>query len=188
MKPISKLADFGRQPHAIDAVGGPVDRKEVFRYLGYPSDYKPAEKIDREIDTWVKQASEAAQPRASFVMFAIDRNEQTVSSPRGRPAVRLSLSERSGNTLASRTTSPPSSLPLGLASKNSPSSRKAEGDLFAALVINGVGAERVEAAVFVVTEKLRIAAATEQLRPTLPYAPGYCVHGIDRTEEIVRSF
>lgn len=164
---------FSPTPRVIDRVDEPIDASEVLRYLGYPEGVRPRPHIAKTVDTWIEQAHELAEPRATYWMLPVvekDRRRLCVQSPAGTTEFRGAIGEFLGAAQA---------VGVFIATAGPRVERRAselmrKGDELGAMVLNAVGAERAEAAEAVVIAELRQAIRPSGLAPTLPYSPGYC--------------
>lgn len=172
----------GFRPHrgAVEAVQEPVDRQEVLRYLGYPTNASPSPSIRRDLDQWVEAAVERATPRAAYrvaPVVEIDRRSLRLGTPEQVDAFSGAIGEFLGTVryvAVFIATAGPGVEELA-------SDRMQSGDPLAAAIVNAVGAERAEAAESVVIERLRELVANHGMAPTLSYSPGYC--GMALTEQ-----
>ena len=168
------------RPCVINRVDEPIDRSEVFRYLGYPVGVTPKNRIGNIIDHWIEEASRQATPRVIYLagsVVELTRRRLCVQTASGITEFNGAIGEFLG---ASR------SIAAFIATAGPTVERRASellrsGDSLAAMILHAVGAERAEAAEAKMIVQLREQAAAFDLVPTLPYSPGYC--GMKLTEQ-----
>lgn len=173
--------ELGELEHQrVGGVDEPVDRKEVWRYLGYPVGASPNSALAPIIDYWIDQAAEVAKPRAVYLVLPVLERQ-----PR-----RIRLRTAQGTTdfqgAIGEFLGPVSCVAVFIATASAGIEALASellrgGEELAALVVNAVGSERAEAAEAAVISQLRARAAARDFSPTLPYSPGYC--GMKLTEQ-----
>ncbi len=157
-----------------------VDVDEVFRYLGYPADKRPAGPVMRETEKWIAQSALLAQPRATYAVFSVaDKSKQdlTLQTCNGKVVFHGAIGEFLGAAeyVAVFVATAGPRIPM-LASD-----LIQRGEDLPAMVVNAVGAERAEAAEAAVIHELRQVCDSVGYAPTLPYSPGYC--GMKLTEQ-----
>lgn len=164
---------FHPETRYVEHVDESIDRNEVLRYLGYPQEVTPNQRMAGMIDEWIDQASRIATPRGVYRVLPVvykDRRSLRVETTAGLTEFRGAIGEYLGPSL---------SIAVFIATAGPQVERLAsellrEHDDLGAMVLNAVGAERAEAAKAVVIRQLREMAAPAGLAPTIPYSPGYC--------------
>lgn len=157
----------------VEDVPEPIDRTEVFRYIGYPADVEPPAHLDEILDEWIDKAAALAAPKAAYAVYRVvdlDKRRLVIDGPDEPTEFVGAIGEFLGTARAMTifiATAGPGVEQLA-------SQLIQRGDALEALIVNAVGAERAEAAESVIIERLREEAAPAQLAPTLPYSPGYC--------------
>ncbi len=168
---------FKLEPRIVDRVDTAIDRLEVLRYLGYPVDVVPNNRIAEIIDHWIEEAGHLATPRAIYLVHPVTelgRRRLCVQTVSG-------VTEFNGEFLGDSQSVAAFIATAGPAIERRASELLQNDDSLGAMILNAVGAERAEAAEATVTDQLRGQAGAIGLAPTLPYSPGYC--GMALTEQ-----
>lgn len=169
------------RPCVINRVDEPIDRSEVFRYLGYPVGVTPKNRIGNIIDHWIEAASRLATPRVIYLVGSV------IELTRRRLCVQAASSGITefngaiGEYLCASQCVAAFIATAGPEIEHRASELLQSGDSLAAMILNAIGAERAEAAEAKMIVQLREQAAAFDLVPTLPYSPGYC--GMKLTEQ-----
>ncbi len=171
---------FELKPRVIDRIDEPIDRAEVLRYLGYPVDITPNDRIGNIVDQWIEEARQLATPRATYLVRPVSelaRRQLSVQTPSGV----VDFEGAIGEYLGAAKSAAAFIATAGWAVERRASDLLQDGDSLAAMILNAVGAERAEAAEAAAINQLREEASAFNLAPTLPYSPGYC--GMRLTEQ-----
>ncbi len=164
----------------VERVDTPIDRNEVLRYLGYPADVSPDDRLDGMLAEWTARCAERARPRAVYRVLHIaglEKRSLRLTTPTGIVEFEGAIGEYldvSREMAALIATAGPELESLA-------TELLGQGRHLEALIVSSVAAERAEAAAAVVIERLREDGSARGLSPTLPYSPGYC--GMALTEQ-----
>jgi len=188
-------------PVVVDEVDAPVDRDEVYRYLGYPAGVVPHRRLERDVSRWIDEAALRASPCATYLVLPVvekDRRSLALAidaNATGKTSQRHGSPDSAGESMRDAVTfhgaigeflGAARSVAIFVATAG-PGVEKLASELMrshdqlAAMVVNAVGAERAEAAETVVIDRLREDLRPIGFAPTLPYSPGYC--GMALTEQ-----
>lgn len=182
------LARLGTGPHRVDHVPAVIDRGEVLRYLGYPQEAEPTERVLSALDEWIRKAGRRATPRATYVVVPVahlNNRQLKVRLPEGGE---IAFNGAIGEFLGAAQCVAVFIATAGFGVERLATELMKQGDPLAAMIVNAVGAERAEAAESVVIDELRACAAEHHFAPTLPYSPGYCGMGIAEQRTLFRLF
>ena len=188
-------------PVVVDEVDAPIDRDEVYRYLGYPAGVVPQAGLERDVVRWIDEAATRARPRATYLVLpVVEKDRRSLTLAIDGNATRMALrndgspdpagdSEREvmtfhgaiGEFLGAARSVAVFIATAGPGVEKLASELMGSQEQLAAMVVNAVGAERAEAAETVVIDRLREDARQIGFAPTLPYSPGYC--GMALTEQ-----
>ena len=171
---------FETSPQVIDQITEPIDYGEVLRYLGYPVDVEPNERLREMLDYWLEESAKLASPWATYTVLPvieIGRRTLRLRSAGGETEFQGAIGEfldASQQVIVFVATGGP-------ALERRASELLKENEPLAAMILNAVGAERAEAAEMAVINKLREQVGPAGYALTMPYSPGYC--GMKLTEQ-----
>lgn len=152
-----------------------ADPLEIYRYLGYPIDATPAERVAEQISVVVSEVVGCIRPRGVYAIYA----------PAGRSEHSLKLGNTTisgniGEYLEAAGRIAVFAVTAGEEVSLLAESAAKRGDAFAALVADAAGSWAAEAAADALMLRIRThLKADEEL--TLRYSPGYC--GIEIGEQ-----
>lgn len=147
-----------------------VDRKEVFRCLGYPAGHKVPTRVSSLVDRHIESASKLIEPQYSCVIRDVDRVEEakvflgdiTFESP-----IIAQLMQVCQKAAIFAVT-------IGGLLEMKVEQLARAGRVLPAAVVDAVGSDAAEQAATVVQNRVRGIANAQGLDISLRFSPGYC--------------
>ena len=160
-----------------------VDRKEVFRYLGYQAGHKVSARVSSLTDRHIESASKLIEPQYSCVIRDVDRVEEarvflgdiTFES---RVIAQLMRGCQKAAIFA---------VTIGGLLEMKVQQLAKAGRVLEAAVVDAVGSAAAEQAATVVQNRVREIANAQGLSISLRFSPGYCDWDIGQQTMIFRA-
>ena len=152
----------------VDLAIAPIDPVEINRYLGYPRDVAPAQRMAEQIAVAVAQAQPCLRPRGAYALYA--------ASGRTPHSLRLDDTTISGNIgeyLEQADRVAVFVVTVGKEISQLSESAGMNGDAFSAWVMDALGSWAVESTADALMLRIRRHLQNEE-ELTLRYSPGYC--------------
>jgi hypothetical protein len=146
----------------------PIAQVEIYRYLGYPREVAPAQRMAEHIAQVVSDALPCLQPRGAYALYAV--------SSRTPHALKLDDTTISGNIgeyLDQAGRVAVFAVTVGEEISHLAESAVKNGDAFSAWVMDAVGSWAVEGAADALMVRIR-RHLQDREELTLRYSPGYC--------------
>lgn len=140
-----------------------ADRSELLRYLGYPRDTAPAERLAGHIDEFVARAMRCLRPRGAYSVYPVAGHSEHSLELGG-----VTIFGNIGEYLAHA-----GRVAVFVVSVGEEISHRAEADAFSSWIMDAVGSWAAEASADALMQRLRLHLVEDE-DLTLRYSPGYC--------------
>ena len=148
-----------------------IDRKQVYRYLGYGADYKLSTRISSLIDEYAEHAHHLIEPSYSYVIRDIEWARGSIAFIEGsvifKSKVIVQLLEQCSKVLMFVVT-------IGEHLEETAHQLAKDGLILQSTVLDTIGSSAVERVADLVQDRIGEVASAEGLVTSRRFSPGYC--------------
>ena len=161
-----------------------IDKKEVYRYLGYSNDSKPPERILSLIDEYVEEAHHLIEPSYSYVIRGIECVRDSHVFVEGSIVF---TSEVIARLLRECTKVAVILVTIDKYLEETACRLAEDGLIVQAMALDAVGSAAVEKVADFVQDRIREVANEQGLATSRRFSPGYCDWNISQQKALFRA-